>query len=385
MSEFKGTDVQTLLLGQADQLLISIPESVETGTAIVALIAKKATELGLNSIETDLVSVFQLATIDARGNFARGFPGIVLTATIGRLIDNEYRPFTRFYDISPRALFEKHIYPTMSGIYNAPMGKSDPLNVAKNANHINRDWASGKRPEYAARAASQLVEWVNDASKRQLEALLELLIYVYLLLAKLSKREFAEIEAGQGPQVIYTMLRELIDEAPAGGNTAQAVVGAALEAQHQTFGVSGILSGVGESVFATNTTSKKAGDFIEEFESQTRIYEVTTKTVDSQRVVESAEAVYAYLENVETPPLLLEVTFLCELEDVTLEGIENGTYVQNGIKYHFVDIWQWLFNLLERLGAQGRKLTLDMVSEHIGNNSTQLRVKTTWGRLIEGK
>lgn len=81
---------------------------------------------------------------------ARGFRGIVLTAIVGLEIDSSYDPLSNFYSCNPRSIFEKGIYFALKG--RVPSGKSDPLNVAKNTNNLNKDWATGKRPEKAALA-----------------------------------------------------------------------------------------------------------------------------------------------------------------------------------------------------------------------------------------
>jgi hypothetical protein len=260
--------------------------------------------------------VFQLSDLEKKGNFARGFPGVVLIGVIGREINLTYGPSKEFYSINPRTLFEKHIGPVLRDKYGAPMGKSDPLNVAKNENVINQLWARGKRPEYAAIAAANLIEWISTSSSSRRKKLFRLLIYSYLLLAKLFNRKPREITTGKGPYEVFHLLKSLIEEAPAGGNTAQAIIGATLEAQHRLFNAKDILFGVGESVCTTNTTSKKAGDFIEMFDAQIHIYEITTKIVNLQRINESADAVLAYLETLSEQPQRLEVTFLCLLDEV---------------------------------------------------------------------
>jgi hypothetical protein len=382
MPLFRGFNVEKLISGVADELTPQLPEALESIAAILALVERKISELELQTLEKDIIDVFQFSDLERKSKFARGFPGVVLIGVIGRYIEPNYDPSKVFYSISPRTLFEQHIGPVLRDKYGAPMGKSDPLNVAKNENVINQHWATGKRPEYAAIAAAHLIAWVAGASLENQKKLLELLIYVYLLLARLFSRKPREIIAGQGPQEVFNILKSLVEKAPAGGNTAQAIIGSALEAQHRLFGVSGILSGVGESVFTTNTTSGKAGDLIEEFFSQTHIYEVTTKIVNLQRITESADSVLAYLEHLSEQPQLLEVTFLCLLGDVDLEGLQGGLFVFRGIRYYFVDIWGWLFNLLERLGANGRKTALELVNLYVQQNSTELKVKEVWEKLL---
>ena len=65
-----------------------------------------------------------------------------------------------------------------------------------------------------------------------------------------------------------------------------------------------------------------------------------------------------------------------------LDDLQEDSLVFRGIRYYFVDIWSWLFNLLERLGADDRKSTLHLVSQYVQQNSTELKVKETWEKLL---
>ena len=383
-NHFKGVDVRSLLAAVANSVLNSIPDQIDSAVEVSEYAAQIGKDLGLESLAVDVEEVFQLETIAYGKEFKKGFPGVVLTATVGRIVDPDYSPSTHFYGISPRSLFENHIRPVLHDAYGAPMGKSDPLNVAKNENKIKEAWARGRRPESAAMATVRLTEYVEKADSSSLKDVLRLLTGIYLLLSKLYHREYEMFAVGPGPGLAHLWLCELIEQAPAGGATAQAVVGALLEAQHQLFGAAIFLSGVGESVFATNSTSKKPGDFLETFEDQTHVYEVTTKKVDIQRVVESSEAVLHYLAEHELQGQI-EVTFLCYLDDVSLNLDTNGGYRTNGVPYHFLDIEDWLFHMLERLGPHGREVALKHVNAYVGSSSTDLRVKNIWDVLISGQ
>lgn len=336
---------------------------------------------------SDISILFQWQRIRAGSEFAKGFPGIVLTATIGRLISPEYDPQNNFYGINPRPLFEKHIGPALRDKYRAPMGKSDPLNVAKNANVIDEVWASGRRPESAALAAVRFIDWIKDASRADLEKFVDVLIWCYLSIANLYNRQIPEIPSGRSHFQLHTIFTELISNAPAGGNTAQVIVGAVLQAQHTIFNSDGLLEGVGESVNATNTTGGKAGDFTECFDGNLRIYEVTTKTVDNQRVNESVDAIIKYLQNIDFPLSSIEVTFLCPKQSVNLDlpystSTHTSVFKFDGIQYTFVDLNEWLLFMLERLGISGREIAYNIVREYIGSSSTALSVKRLWENRV---
>ena len=83
---------------------------------------------------------------------ALGFREIVLTVIIARLYGIKFDPTTDFYKCNPRAVYEHGIRYVLEKL-QIPCGKSGPLNVAKNQNALNQEWARGRRPEAAAQAA----------------------------------------------------------------------------------------------------------------------------------------------------------------------------------------------------------------------------------------
>jgi hypothetical protein len=92
---------------------------------------------------------------------AKGFRGIVLTGIVGKLLDDTYNPLENFYGCSPRSIFEQGIYYSLTDA-RIPCGQSDPLNVAKNARKIDMEWANGRRPEDAAKAAVEYLQIIEN-------------------------------------------------------------------------------------------------------------------------------------------------------------------------------------------------------------------------------
>jgi hypothetical protein len=151
----------------------------------------------------------------------------------------------------------------------------------------------------------------------------------------------------------------------------------------------GHIFGVGESVFITNTTSKKPGDFQEVFENDLHVYEVTTKKVDDQRLVESGNAVFDFLKQNESQIEQVLVTFLCRSEDVQVTDIDQGgrgpllgTLTHKNIQYEFINIWAWIIIMLDRLGPGGREIFFGKLREYIELPATHLDVKSKWRELI---
>ncbi len=77
-----------------------------------------------------------------------------------------------------------------------------------------------------------------------------------------------------------------------------------------------------ESVFGTNTTSKKPADiWLENNDTQTNLYEVTVKPVSKKRLDDSLDALKS------TGHLNHSVTFICRMPyDIKELEVENGSY-----------------------------------------------------------
>lgn len=334
------------------------------------------------NVADELGRLFQWEKIEDNKPFSKGFPGIVLTAGIGKLLKPTYNPSKDFYAINPRPLFEKHIGPVLRDKYKAPMGKSDPLNVAKNISVIDEAWAKGKRPAYAAYSAVNLIRQIQNSSPSEIIKLLELLVWCYLSLSKLYNRPLPLIQTGLSVKTTHKILENLINEATAGGATAQIVVGSLLKSQQDLYGAQDNLDGVGESVNASNTTSGKAGDFTETFGNSLRIYEVTTKTIDMQRLNESADSINRFLLSISSLANI-DATFLCNTKYITLNVANEvdkntGTIQIQNLVYSFIELSDWIFYMLERLGTSGRNTAMEYIQQYAQAPDTDLSVKDIW-------
>jgi len=102
----------------------------------------------------------------------KGFRGVVVTAFTGMHLNSEYDPLADFYGCNPRSIFEGGIWYALqeNGI---PCGKSDPLNVAKNANQLDEAWARGRRPQTAAMAVVAFLRMVLDSKRAKRARLID--------------------------------------------------------------------------------------------------------------------------------------------------------------------------------------------------------------------
>ena len=119
----------------------------------------------------DEISISQVLT-DLIETNAKGFRGVVLTSLAGYHVDNNFNPLVDFYACNPRSIFEQAIWYVLTEC-NIPCGKSDPLNVAKNINKLDTNWAKDRRLEKAALAAVAFLErYFNEIDTEQ-KSLLE--------------------------------------------------------------------------------------------------------------------------------------------------------------------------------------------------------------------
>lgn len=159
---------------------------------------------------------------------ANGFRGVVLTAIIGKLLDETFSPFVNFYDCNPRSIFEQGIYYALSS-RNIPCGKSDPLNVAKNIQKLDYDWAQGRRPQDAARAAVDyltLLEkaWKNTKQRDQLLRLYFIVLSEYAASVERLNVPMAT-ELAAVPLEAAQKLASMILECPEAGTIPQFIIG----------------------------------------------------------------------------------------------------------------------------------------------------------------
>ncbi|OYQ61818.1 hypothetical protein B9G53_25425 [Pseudanabaena sp. SR411] len=233
---------------------------------------------------TEKTPIYKLLTDLIEIN-AKGFRGIVVTALVGMHLNDNYDPLNDFYKCNPRSIFEEGIWYALkeNGI---PCGKSDPLNVAKNISQLDENWARGRRPQSAAMAVVkflQIVRKEDDLKKR-----LILIDYFFFRLWKYAQQikvhslikvdvtEQSKLEIGNNV-IKFTL------EYPESGQLPQFLVSILLQSIFKESNVSVV--GGEESVFGTNTTSKKPADiWLEEQGTPTNLYEITVKKVSKKRL-----------------------------------------------------------------------------------------------------
>jgi len=321
----------------------------------------------LQEVLTDLIEVK-----------AAGFRGVVATAIVGMEIDAAYDPLNNFYGCNPRSIFEQ-------GIVNAfrnriPSGKSDPLNVAKNVNVLDDGWVKGKRPEKSARAAVNYLIEITKSKDDRRRLLIELFYYrlvgyansISSIRIAAPKREYVS------NQEFSTICCRLISGYPESGTVPQFIIFKLLEALFENSDIT--VEGGLESVFGTNTTSKKPADiWLEKDGVPINLFEITVKKVDYKRLDDCFDSLAAM------GILHLPVQFICRLPtDVSeLNPLVNGGATSQGKLFDFNDIDEFTRSICAILSTdQIRQIIVDIQS-FMQETGRPVKTKEGWNVILE--
>lgn len=314
-----------------------------------------------------------------------GFRGVVLTALVGMKLDDQYNPLTNFYGCNPRAIFEHGIWYTLTQ-HNIPCGKSDPLNVAKNIQELNESWATGRRPQSAAFAAVNFLRIIVNSKSNKDRALLE--DYFYFKLVNYAKK-VSSIPVNEAiidvisKQEIANKLCKFALENPESGATPQLLIGKIIKALFSSSSL--VVSGDGESVFGTNTTSKKPADiWIEKDNEVIFLFEVTLKKVDLKRLDDCIGTLFA--QGISGLP----VTFICRLpEDISTIHIQKEALVGNSLiyknkRFEFVDFSAFVTSCCALLTDEQITQLTSEIREFVMAVTTLIKTKDSWNKIFNG-
>lgn len=301
---------------------------------------------------------------------AKGFRGVVVTALTGLHLDAHYDPLNRFYDCNPRAIFEAGIWYALQA-NRIPCGKSDPLNVAKNANQLNENWAKGRRPQTAALAAVKFLRLVMAAGKYQKAQLIDYFFFrLWRYAQTITNYQLAVLQkTSKSRQKLTHQLVNFTLKYPESGQLPQYLVAQLLMAVFQTSAIE--VCGGAASVFGTNTTAKKPADIWLELEGNpTNLYEVTVKPITRKRLDDSLDALSL------TGYLDCSVTFICRLPDDVIElDMVQGNYVYKEKSFDFVDYNAFCCGLSGLLSDEGFSIVLKNLEERVQDIHVSMKTK----------
>lgn len=312
---------------------------------------------------------------------AQGFRGVVATAIAGMYWDPSYDPLNQFYQCKPRALFEGPIYNVFSG--RIPCGKSDPLNVAKNAYVLDESWAAGKKPAWAALAAVEFLKLLKKSPQAEKETLIDFFFFELVQYAKSVKNYPVEVPKSNelsNIQIANNLIKFCL-EFPESGTIPQKVIAILLEAAFST--QESTVQGANESVFGTNTTSKKPADiWIETAGEVGTLYEITVKGVNKKRLDDALQHVINL--KLSTLPLV----FICRIpEDIkSLEGVqlesESATLIHRGKTVDFIDIGAFIRSICTILSKEALQAAVENLAQFIGAIDRPTTTKRGWNSIF---
>lgn len=340
--------------------------------------AKKLTENNFQSSKFSKEGkIHQLASslIEVR---PKGFRGVVLTAIVGLKIDPNFDPLNKFYDCNPRTIFEKGIYFSLTE-NEIPCGKSDPLNVAKNIDSLDSSWVKGKRPESSAKAAIEYIKEILEAKNEEDRE--SLINYFFFRLIKYAKSiQNYKVKINSSVEITKTSislsLANFIIHFPEGGSTPQFLIWKIIEEIYSSSSIE--VHGGGESVFGTNTTSKKPADiWLSENGEITNLYEITVKIIDIKRIEDCFQSLYD-LGEIDKP-----VTFICRIpEDVKELELDELSLNYKDKIFNFIDIRDFILITSTILSKNQFNSIVEAMREFISDVNISIRTKEGWNKYL---
>jgi len=319
--------------------------------------------------------VYLKALVSTRAN---GFRGVVLTVIVGMYLDRNFNPTANFYDCNPRSIFEKGIYYalTESGI---PCGKSDPLNVAKNAQQLDEAWAKGKRPESASNAVVSYISllWKNKNTPKfeELVNLFFLRLYEYGEFVKSQNINVSFSSESYNGTLIGHKLGNFVIDCAEGGALTQYVVGLLISKFRKFNPNYKSVEGFNESVFGTNTTGKKPADVWEVKNNGElgKLYEITVKVIDTKRL---DDCIGSLSQQGLTDK---EVIFICNLPmNVSTLNVSENSINHNDFIFQFVDIKGFINSIFVTLDVSEQEEFISELQEFVFMSSRAVATKQYW-------
>jgi hypothetical protein len=306
-----------------------------------------------------------------------GFRGIVATAITGKYLNPKYNPLKDFYECNPRSIFEHGIFYAFQE-EKIPCGKSDPLNVAKNNSILNDEWAKGKRPQAAAQAAVSYLKYIEVAVEEE-EKIIDYFFFRLSQYAKAIDSIKISIPSKQqwASPVFASKLNKFLIDYPESGATPQFIISTLLNKVYENSKIT--VCGGGESVFGTNTTSKKPGDiWLEINDIPFNVYEITVKKIDEKRLDDSIQCLH------ELNLLDLPINFVCRIpKDIEeLEGIKSYTLNYKGKIFNFVDIVSFTYSLSSLLSIDQIDETLSDIQKYVAQVNRPKKTKEGWNKIF---
>lgn len=312
---------------------------------------------------------------------------LLLLIILTKIIFNDYKPTTELYKYKPRAVINP-INEILSK-YAIPHTKSGPLNIAKATYGLNEQWAYQRDDKECADILVQYARLIEKSSSDELLIFAKMVLSEFLKKARELRQYNVEINTDLWTGHILTVIIQLIKYALANGQTPQFLCGYALSIYLSCLRSPLKVEGYKDSVFATNTTSKKPGDiYVCDGNKIETVYEITFKNFDNIRIEESHESVEKF--NHDNGTSINRIIVLCREEDVpdTSIKVQNGLMLSKqykSLRYDFFNVFDWLTFMILNMSDESRKEFYIGVNNYVSDTNTSVSVKSFWKRIHSNK
>jgi len=224
---------------------------------------------------------------------------------------------------------------------------------------------------------TKLVECWNDEDRRnRLLRLYFAKLQEYADFVNSKNVKMSSFEGVMSIDVAEKLARFTI-ECPEGGTMPQFIVGNLIRLLRKYDNRYNSVGGVDESVFGTNTTSKKPGDFWEILSDGNYgvLYEVTVKIIDEKRLDDCAESLFDLALSSR------QITFICNLpHDTAPLGNIGSSLEHRGVGFQFIDIRSFILSVFVLLTDEQQREMIILLQEFIYDSNRQVKTKEYWAR-----
>ncbi len=313
-----------------------------------------------------------------------GFRGIVMTAIVGKYLDKEYDPLNNFYACNPRSIYEKGIYYVLEK-FDIPSAKSAPLNVAKAISKLDDDWVKGRKTttQPIAKAAIDFIELImaNFGSTNYNRLVAFFFYRLYIFAKRINSLTIVTTHPSTiSKNELSAKLGYFVQSIPEAGTIPQTIIGKLLKILHDS--EIRQVKGESESVFGTNTTSKKPADiWIENLASEViSLYEITVKKIDYKRLDDCIDSLNK-IGNIQKK----EVIFICrmptDVKELKLNSNVNALF-HKGYWFNFIDINYFIQICITLLDDQQIDTFFSEMKVFISDRNRPLKTKEGWNELF---
>lgn len=312
---------------------------------------------------------------------------ILLCIIVQMMLDPTLKASKKWSAFKARGIYDQGPVKRFLEEQGIPHTKSGPLNISKAAEGINMVWATPRKsPEIATQVVEVVLYLESHNSIAEVQnvgvSLIKKLLKEAIRIQKLS----VEVKPSTDPDYISDLCIKLIDNVPDSGNTPQQIVSKLLKCYHFSIHSGIRVMGGDDRASVTSTTSNKPGDISEEWCNRIlKVYEITVKPFDEERIVDSYDCIEKFNQHSEQQ--IREVIVICRPEDcpdqICASGLSFylGSIDHQNVRYYFWNIYEWVASMLQKMPDEGKEFFLHSLNCYINDVNISEAVKIEWHKL----